>query len=124
MYITPEEYASLGYSTVPECDRIQTLKRVCMHIDSLTYNRIRAKGFDNLTDFQKEILREVICQQADFECENEDIINTILSSYGINGVSMSFGSNWNLHIENGVAMKKDVYSLLSQTGLCCRLVGV
>lgn len=123
-YITPEEYASLGYTTVPECERVNVFKKTCMHIDSLTFNRIRAKGFDNLTEFQKDTIREVICQQADFEYENAEYIDSILSSYSINGVSMNFGENWNVHIENGVAMKKDIYSILKQTGLCCRLVGV
>lgn len=123
-YVTPEEYASLDYTVVPECERIDILRKVSRHIDSLTFNRIVAKGFENLTKFQQGIIQEVICEQADFEYENDDLINTVLSSYGINGVSMSFGPNWNVHIENGVAMKQDTYSLLKQTGLCCRLVGI
>jgi hypothetical protein len=123
-YVTPEEYASLGYNAVPECKRIDALKKASRHVDSLTFNRIVGKGFANLTQFQQDIIKEVVCEQADFESENEDIINSVLSSYGINGVSMNFGPNWNMHIENGVAMKQETYSLLSQTGLCCRLVGV
>lgn len=62
-------------------------------------------------------------QQADFEYENADEISTILSSYSINGVSAQFGSSWNVFTEHGVAMKRDTYALLCQTGLCCRLVG-
>lgn len=124
-YITPEEYISLGYTAVPESECINALRKASRHVDSLTFNRIVAKGFENLTEFQRDTIKEVICEQADFEYENGDVINTVLSSYGINGVSMSFGSgNWNMHVENGVAMKKDTYSLLMQTGLCCRLVGV
>ena len=93
MYITPEEYASLGHTIVPECERIDVLKKVSRHIDSLTFNRIVAKGFANLTKFQQDVIKEVICEQSDFEYENDDMINTILSSYGINGVNMSFGPN-------------------------------
>lgn len=37
--------------------------------------------------------------QADFEYENADEINTILSSYSINGVSAQFGSSWNVFME-------------------------
>lgn len=123
-YITSEEYASLGYSDIPERERIDLFRKVSRHIDALTFNRIVATGFYNLTKFQQDVIKEVMCEQAEFEYENADIINTVLSSYGINGVSMSFGPNWNLHIENGVAMRRDTYSLLKQTGLCCRLVGV
>lgn len=59
--------------------------------------------------------------QADFEYENADEINNVLSSYSINGVSMSFGSSWNVFTDKGIAMKRDVYTMLCQTGLCCRL---
>ena len=63
-----------------------------------------------------------MCQQAEFEYDNEEIINTILQSYSVNGVSMSFGQSWNVYVENGVAIKKDIYGLLCQTGYCCRLL--
>ena len=69
----------------------------------------------------QDIIQDVVCQQADFETENEDEINMILSSYSINGVSAQFGSSWNIYTEHGVAMRRDVYALLCQTGLCCRL---
>ena len=91
------------------------------HIDSLTYNRIVGQGFSNLTPFQQDLIREVVCQQADFETENADEINTVLQSYSINGVSMQFGNSWNVFTDKGVAMKRDVYAMLCQTGLCCRL---
>ena len=67
------------------------------------------------------MIQEVVCQQADFETENADEISTVLSGYSINSVSAQFGSSWNVFVEKGIAMKRDVYALLSQTGLCCRL---
>lgn len=108
-------------SLLSDADREKYLKQASRHIDSLTYNRIVSQGFSNLTVFQQEIIQEVVCLQADFERENADEINTILSSYSINGVSAQFGSSWNVFTEKGVAMKRDTYALLCQTGLCCRL---
>lgn len=94
------------------------------HIDSMTFNRIVGKGFDNLTEFQQDIIRHVVCKQADFEKENEPLINSILSSYSLNGVSMGINTNgWNVTIRNGVVMQADTYSMLEQTGLCCRRLG-
>ena len=89
--------------------------------DILIYNRIVGQGFSNLTEFQQDLIREVVCQQADFEVENAELINTVLQSYGINGVSMQFGSTWNIFTDKGIAMKRDTYALLCQTGLCCLL---
>ena len=121
-YVTESYYINTyGGRTVPEENLKSALHQASRHIDSLTYHRIVGRGFDNLTDFQKEVIREVICLQADFECENADEINTVLSSYSINGVSASFGSSWNVFMDKGVAMKRDIYALLCQTGLCCQL---
>lgn len=121
-YVTPEYYKEIYKgSTVPEDELERALRQASRHIDSLTYNRIVGRGFSSLTEFQQEVIQEVVCLQADFEHENADEINTILSSYSINGVSAQFGSSWNVFMDKGVAMKRDVYAQLSQTGLCCRL---
>lgn len=121
-YVRKEEYTEIyNGSVIPDEELEKALRQACRHIDSLTFNRIVAAGFDHLTAFQQETIKEVVCMQADFEYENADEINTILSSYSINGVSAQFGSSWNVFMEKGIAMKRDVYSLLMQTGLCCRI---
>ena len=123
-----EPYASPGYyqgkyegTLIEDDDLKKALVQASRHIDSLTYNRIVGRGFSNLTRFQQDIIQDVVCQRADFETENADEINSILSSYSINGVSAQFGSSWNIFTDKGVAMKRDLYALLCQTGLCCRL---
>lgn len=122
VYATPEYYTDTYGGTLIEKSNLEkALRTASRHIDSLTYNRIVGRGFSNLTDFQQEVIREVVCQQADFETENADEINSILSSYSINGVAAQFGSSWNVFTDKGVAMKRDLYALLCQTGLCCRL---
>ena len=120
-----------AYATADDCETYgvnafegiePALRQASRHVDSLTFNRIVAQGFDNLTEFQQDIIREVVCRQALFEHENADLIESVITSYGINGVSMQFGESWNVTIQNGVAMQRDLYALLSQTGLCCRIL--
>lgn len=121
-YATAEYYLDKYQgSVIPEEQLEKALRQATRHIDSLTYNRIVGRGFSSLTEFQQEVVREVVCMQADFEYENADEINNVLASYSINGVSMSFGSSWNVFADKGAAMKRDVYTMLCQTGLCCRL---
>lgn len=123
-YADEEYYQSVFKSnTIPNEIIHKHLIRASRHIDSLTYNRIVGQGFFNLTEFQQEIIKEVCCIQAEFEYENEDLLDSILNSYSVNGVSMGFGGqSWNVFSDMGIAMKKDVYAMLSQTGLTCRLV--
>ena len=121
-YVTPEYYLDqYEGGIVPEEELAKALKQASRHLDSLTYNRIVGRGFSRLTKYQQELIREVVCMQAEFEYENADEVNSILSSYSINGVSAQFGSSWNIFMDKGIAMKRDVYTMLCQTGLCCRL---
>lgn len=121
-YVTPEYYKDVyGGNTVPAEELKKALRTASRHIDSLTFNRIIGRGFDQLTEFQRDIIKEVVCLQADFEYENAELLENVLSSYSINGVSMDFQASWNIYADKGVAMLRDTYALLEQTGLCCRL---
>lgn len=112
-----------GGDTIPTDDLDKYLRTASRHIDSLTYNRIVGRGIFSLTEFQKDIVRETCCEMADFEYENADMLESVLQSYSINGVSMSFGSSWNVKIMSGVAVKTETYKKLEQTGLCIRTLG-
>lgn len=125
MYADVSYYLNEYHGELEEESIEKALKTASMHIDTLTYNRIVGKGFSNLTQFQQSIIKEVCCQMADFEAENEEWLNSVLQSYSVNGVSMSFGGNsWNVKVQNGIAIRADLYELLQQTGLCCRSLGV
>ena len=121
-YVTKEYYFdTYGGTIVPEELLERYIRQASRHIDSLTFNRIVSQGIINMTPFQQDIIREVVCMQAEFEYQNKDIFDMILQGYSINGVSMQFGENWNVTTKKGIPMRKDVYEQLSQTGLCCRL---
>lgn len=118
-YASLQQYYDTGKTDYSHTKNVEYhLQKATRDIDVLTFNRIT--DFDKLSDFQKEIIREVCIEHASFLIENESIINTYLSSYSINGVSMTFGNSWNLHVCSGVAMDKSLYNRLSMTGLCCR----
>ena len=122
-YADAEYYTNEYKGTVLTDDNMEkSLKTASRHIDTLTYNRIVGRGISALTEFQQEIIKEVCCEMADFETENDDMLQSVLQQYSINGVSMTFGSSWNLKIQNGVAIRMDTYEKLCQTGLCCRLL--
>lgn len=113
IYTTYEYYKSNG-GTLDEDIAIKYIKKASYKVDSLTFNRIVGLGFDNLTEFQQNIIKEVTCLIADFDYSTS--LNAGLNSYSINGVSMNFDKS-NLVTVNGIEIEKDTYSLLSQTGL-------
>lgn len=88
-------------------------------VDSLTFNRIRKVEFENLTEFQKEKVSEAVLLQANFRTENAELLQSPLSSYSINGVSMSFDGK-SLVTCGDVLTTRSVTAALAQTGLMCR----
>ena len=117
-YATAAAYVQYGSGSIPAEDLEKLLHNASRHIDTLTYNRIVAAGFSELTDFQKEIITESCCRLADFLNDNADLLDAALNSYSVNGVSMSFGGV-SVAVINGIPIRKDIYSLLNQSGLCC-----
>ena len=115
-YLCAEEYKG----DIPPLELEKALIRASRHIDTLTFNRI-VGDFYSLTEFQREIIKEVCAELADWEYENSDMLNSALKSYSINGVSVEFGGV-NVESVNGVFIPSELYRILCQTGLCCRVI--
>ena len=115
MYLDPSEYTG----DIPAELLESKLKRACRDIDSLTFNRIVKKGFENLTEFQQELIKEAVGVHADFCYDNAELLESPLASYAINGVSMSFDRSKIVTVDS-ITTSNEVYGLLMQTGLCYR----
>ena len=125
MYADYEYYTTEYKGTLPEDEAVKALKQASQHIDILTYRRIAGMGFENLTPFQQDTVKEVCCMMADFESANASMINSLINSYSINGASITFsGESANCQLVNGVIIQRSVYELLNMTGLTCRSLGV
>ena len=125
MYADLEYYHNTYGGKLPDEEAEKALKQASKHIDILTYRRIAGVGFDNLTPFQKETVKEVCCMMADFESTNASMINSLINSYSINGASITFsGESANCQLVNGIIVQRNVYEILSLTGLTCLSLGV
>lgn len=118
MYLNLDEYNG----DIPADELEKCLKSASRAVDSLTFNRIVQKGFENLTPFQQELVKEAVRLHADFTYNNAELLESPLSSYSISGVSMSFDSSGTVKI-GSVITSSEVYGLLMQTGLCYRGIG-
>lgn len=121
MYADEEYYTTVYGGTLIDKESLeQQINKASRQIDTLTFCRIRGIGFDNLTEFQQEQIQYVTCLLADFLYENQDELETMLASYGINGVSMAFAEGVNMKKVQGIILRSDIYAELEKTGLCCR----
>lgn len=121
MYAGIEYYKNTYKGNLDNADAEKALEKASRHIDTLTYNRIVGIGFDNLTEYQQGIIKECECLMADWETENTDYINSMLSSYSLNGASMSFtGQSASATVVSGVAVSREIYSHLQKCGLCTK----
>lgn len=121
-----EKYYSDEFSGVklPDDEIEKYLKLAQEKIDSITFNRIVAIGFDNLTEFQKEKIKEAICHQAEYIFENgyNNENNRDISSYSVLDISVSkdnSGSNKTLAERNN--MSEMAYDYIHKTGLDSKL---
>ena len=123
MYAGKEYYTdTYGGSLIGEEELTRQLNKASRQIDTLTFCRIREIGFERLTAFHQDQIQYVTCLLADFIYENRDELESMLSSYGINGVSMTFSNGVNVTKVQGVMIRTDIYAELEKTGLCCRMI--
>ncbi len=121
LYVNKEYYSStFSGKNIPEDDIEKYLELAQEKIDSITYNRIVAIGFENLTEFQKEKICRAICYQAEYIFKsgynNED--NRDISSYSVLDISVSVdNSNANKTKAQRLNMSEIAYDLVHKTGL-------
>lgn len=117
MYMTYEEYKK--YSEILNEENAEKyLDLASCDIDNITFNRIKKIGFENLTDFQKLMIKKAVALQANFRFENEDWLDSALSQYSINGVSVNYGNSESVSVVNNVFIPNTTLAILKQTGLC------
>ncbi len=108
----------MAYATSETLDP-ELLELASSKIDELTFNRIVARGFANLTAFQKDKIEKATLLQAQYY-EDYGTDPGALSGFSVPGLSLSFGQGTGESVPAGVSPA--AYSLLRQTGLMVRTV--
>ncbi|MFR1708933.1 MAG: hypothetical protein ACLSV2_08540 [Clostridium sp.] len=116
-YVDSTYYKDIfGGTILPDVSINQSLERASDQINTLTYNRIVGKGFNNLTEFQKDKIKKAVCIHAEFVEQYGDYIDMPLSGFSAGSTSVSFNANK----VNGITTTQEVLNYLKQTGLTCR----
>lgn len=125
LYVNEKYYSNkFNGNILPEDEIEKYLKLAQEKIDSITFNRIVAIGFNNLTKFQQEKIGDAICYQAEYICTNgyNNENNRDVSSYSVLDISVSVdNSNSNKTIAQGKNMSEMAYDYVHKTGLDSKL---
>ena len=126
LYVNKEYYSNVFKgNTISDEDIEKYLKLAQEKIDSITFNRIVAIGFNNLTEFQRGKISKAICYQADYIFQNgyNDENNRNISSYSVLDISVSVdNSNDNKTIAQKLNMSEIAYDLVHKTGLDGKII--
>lgn len=117
-YVDYEYYSNVYKGSLDENTATKLLEEASDQVDRLTYGRIRKRGFNNLTEYQKEMIEKAVCHQVDFLANYGDYLSSPLDGFSIGDVSLTFGK------ENqgpgGIIADKKTLDYLAQTGLSTR----
>lgn len=122
-YATSEYYlTSFKGKLLPSDEIDKYLQEATEKIDSITFNRIVGRGFDNLTEFQKEKVQKAVCYQAEYIFTNgfNDENKQDISSYSVLDISVNVNTDKQKTQAEKEYMSEKAYDLISKTGLTTR----
>lgn len=94
------------------------LDEASIHINKACYGRIEGSGFDNLTTYQKGLIKRAVCTEADFMNVYGDFIDSPMSGFSAGSISMSFKDS--AKSVGGALISNKALSYLDSTGLTTR----
>lgn len=106
------------WESIPGSDPA-VLKRAGRDVDTLTFCRIRTLGWEGLTPFQQGAVADVVKELAQFREANQETLESTVSGYSLNGVSVQYAGGVGVKRIGGVVIPGSLYALLEQTGLTC-----
>lgn len=122
-YATSEYYFTTFKGNVLQKENVDKyLQEATEKIDSITFNRIVRKGFDNLTPFQKEKVQKAVCYQAEYILNNgfNDEDKEDIASYSVLDISVNVKADNEKTQAEKECMSEKAYDLIFKTGLMTR----
>lgn len=122
MTVDLEYYFNVYKGTVlPNDDSaIKALNKAFRQINIICKNRLNDGTVDSYDEDIQSAVKNIVCEQAEFNTENADIINAALERYTINGVTIEYATNQQIANINGIFINQTLFSELSIYGLTYR----
>ena len=121
VYTTEEDYRKYG-SGLLNNDKIEKyLELSSIDINKATLTRIEKRGFNNLTEQQKDLIIKATCLQADYIKDEGVYDDDDVESYSIGG-DLTINKKESTDIADKLNISKLAFFYLKRTGLTNRIL--
>ncbi len=122
VYATTNDYFKYGNNIFENGENIEKyLELASIDINKATLTRIERRGFDNLTNQQKDLIIKATCIQAEYIKEEGTYDDESISSYSIGG-DLTINETESQDMADKLKISKVAFSYLKRTGLTSRII--
>lgn len=121
VYATKEDYKKYGSGSLEDSEIDKYLELSSIDINRATLTRIEKRGFNNLTEQQKDLIIKATCLQADYIKDEGIYDDDSISSYSIGG-DLTVNEKESTDIADKLNISKLAFFYLKRTGLTNRIL--
>lgn len=121
IYATDEDYKKYGAGSLEENDLNKYLELASIDVNRATLTRIEKRGFNNLTENQKDLIIKATCLQADYIKDEGIYDDDSIESYSIGG-DLTVNEKDSQEIADKLKISKQAFFYLKRTGLTNRII--
>ena len=121
VYATKEDYKKYGSGSLDDNEIDKYLELSSIDVNRATLTRIEKRGFNNLTEQQKDLIVKATCLQADYIKDEGIYDDDSISSYSIGG-DLTVNEKESTDIADKLNISKLAFFYLKRTGLTNRIL--
>lgn len=121
VYATKEDYKKYGSGSLDDNEIDKYLELSSIDVNRATLTRIEKRGFNNLTEQQKDLIIKATCLQADYIKDEGIYDDDSISSYSIGG-DLTVNEKESTDIADKLNISKLAFFYLKRTGLTNRIL--
>ena len=121
VYATKEDYKKYGSGSLNDDELEKYLELSSIDINRATLKKKKKRGFNNLTEQQKDLIIKATCLQADHIKDEGIYDDDDVESYSIGG-DLTINKKESTDIANKLNISKLAFFYLKRTGLTNRIL--
>ena len=121
IYATKEDYKKYGSGSLNDDEIEKYLELSSIDVNRATLTRIEKRGFNNLTEQQKDLIIKATCLQADYIKDEGIYDDDSIESYSIGG-DLTVNEKESTDIADKLNISKLAFFYLKRTGLTNRIL--